>query len=232
MITTEQFINIVIIFLIITTFGYLLGLSITNVVDQRLSDISINLPKINLPKQTIYVNFDMESIRNQKSDQLKSIKIDNEFKSNQSDQGPNFELKPTNPTIKPLNQTQLTEGFTNKNDNETTIEDKKIIQKSSVRQNILVPHYGTTYYKDPKEMTDRQLSKFKTKAKFNKMTLQDYVNWLQLFETESGQLNNFNRQNLIKIQNGNRLIIDDIPKTAINPDQIETKYNEQVYELE
>lgn len=229
----KNFINIIIIFLIITGLGYLLGLSITNVVDQRLSDISINLPKINLPKQTIHVNLDMETIQNHRKDKPISVKINNEFNSNQSDQGPSFELNPPKSSIKPLsNQSKdkLSEGFKSEimNDPKETGENKTPLLVSP----LAVYSYGPTYYKDPKNMTIRQLDKFKRKAKLNNMTLQDYVNWLQLFNADSSQLNAIHRQNLIKLQKGIRLIISDLPKSATHEKLASNDYNEQIYELE
>src|SRR6187455_734078 len=102
MISTETFINITIVFLITIVFGYLVGLTITNVVDQRLSDISINLPKINLPRQNIYVNLDMDSLENQKTHRMNGISVRNQFQANRPDLGPSFQLKSPNAQIKPL----------------------------------------------------------------------------------------------------------------------------------
>src|SRR5438874_1116381 len=111
MISTELFINIVIVFLITVVFGYLLGLTITNVVDQRLSDISINLPKINLPRQNIYVNLDSDGLENNRTHQLKSMTVHNQFRPHRADLGPSYQLKPGDSQIKPL-QRNIYEGFT------------------------------------------------------------------------------------------------------------------------
>ena len=46
--------NLIILFLVIL-FGYILGLSIVNIIDKRLTEISINMPKINMPEQKIYL---------------------------------------------------------------------------------------------------------------------------------------------------------------------------------
>ena len=49
--------NLIILFATIV-FGYVLGMSVIKTVDNRLSTISINMPKINVPPQNIYVTTD------------------------------------------------------------------------------------------------------------------------------------------------------------------------------
>ena len=49
--------NLIILFATIVL-GYILGMSVIKTVDKRLSTISINMPKINVPPQNIYVTTD------------------------------------------------------------------------------------------------------------------------------------------------------------------------------
>ena len=80
-----------------------------------------------------------------------------------------------------------------------------------------------SYYIDPKNMTAEQKLRFKMYAKFNRMTVKDYVNWLLLYLDEPEVLNHHNRKNLIKILRGEQLNSSDIPqpepKTPPNAEQ-------------
>ncbi len=328
MISTELFINIVIVFLITVVFGYLLGLTITNVVDQRLSDISINLPKINLPRQNIYVNLDADNLENNKTHQLRSMTVQNQFRPHRADLGPMYQLKSPNGQIKPL-QNDVYEGFTsssvdvdddsdllkerpqvsqitqtqykkdfahplkptvitkeeqiesnqvgrirsdatttslaiNQADDQLRNAEKCARNNCETKPNIgcrndddcnvvfgngynkclsnnkcycvegsgLFCHYGPTYYKDPKDLTDRQLQKFKLKAKFDKMTVQDYVNWLMLFEDDLDDLAPRHLNNFLKIKKGVKLTLNDIPRDKIPPPMTAQDYFTQLYTLD
>ena len=240
----NNIINLILIFLLTAICGYLLGITITNVVDQRLSDISINLPKINLPRQNIYVNLDMDSIVKNKSIKPENINVENQFESYRSDLGPNFQLKSQHDAIQPLKPANTAnqlaqslepyssdksyksyEGYENNdNENELQIEQtgagQKFTQTISVNNipkkindsKIKVTYdYGPTYYKHPQDLTNKQLQKFKLKAKIDKMTLQDYVNWVILFDENIQDLPQIHHKNLNKIKNGIRLLFNDIP---------------------
>ena len=93
-------------------------------------------------------------------------------------------------------------------------------------------HYGPTYYMDPKDMTEDQIRKFKTKAKFNHMTLQDYMNWLSLFEDEPDVLPQRHLDNLRKMQKGIRLTVDNIPRERIPPPLTARQYFENIAALD
>jgi hypothetical protein len=323
MISSETFINITIVFLITVVFGYLLGLTITNVVDQRLSDISINLPKVNLPRQNIYVNLDMDSLEKKGQTKLNSVTVRNQFRQNRPDSGPSFQLKSPDSQIKPFKQ--IHEGFESgtsddesdlvkakqlnmptaiyekdfahpreptvpvKEDQLESIEagyissqetatpsainqsdDQKMDNRKCASNNAetrpvigcrtdadcnvvfgngrnkclsnnkcycvegsgLFCHYGPTYYKDPKDMSDRQLQKFKLKAKFDKMTVQDYVNWLMLFEDDLEALAPRHLNNFIKLKKGIKLTLNDIPRDKIPPPMTAQDYFTQLYTLD
>jgi hypothetical protein len=333
----ETFINLTIVFLVTVVFGYILGLTITNVVDQRLSDISINLPKINLPRQNIYVNLDQGRDSGSKSRQLT---IRNQFQPNS---GQSFQLKSPYPNLKPLKsidpRSPLSEGFDSNIDKNAgpsglsgASDDDDESELLQAKQNYMDPgvyqkdfahpkkpkvpvqaeqvesnqvghirndattvalgtdqsdqhqqdikkcrnensakpptvgcqsdadcnvvygegqnkclsnnkcycmagsglfcHYGPCYYKDPKDMTDRQLQKFKQKAKFQKMTVQDYVNWLNLFEQDLDQLAPRHLNNYLKIKKGIRLEPNDIPRDRVPPPMNAQDYFNQLYTLD
>jgi hypothetical protein len=93
-------------------------------------------------------------------------------------------------------------------------------------------HYGPTYYKDPKDMTDEQRRKFKLKAKVYKMTLQDYINWLRLFEDEQDLLSPRDLANLQKLLKGIHLKDEDVPRENIPPPLTAEQYFNQLYMLD
>jgi hypothetical protein len=326
MISTQTFIYLVIIFLITVGLGYLMGISVVRVVDDRLSDISINLPKIHLPRQNIMVSMPRERSN------LSDLNVDNEFVSpadeKWSNQGPVYQLKPRQSPIKPLalqkggSKDTNVEGFTNPSEAD---DDEKDLIRESVTESVyrrdfkrpeqpttapkvhqveshqvgrinqipqaavidqidgdrrvrekcdemnrqnqpavgcqtdadcnvvfgngrnkclsnnkcycvdgsgLFCHYGPTYYKDPKDMTDRQLQKFKRKAKFERMTVQDYVNWLMLFEDDIEALAPRHVHNFNRIRKGIRLTLDDIPRDKIPPPMTAQDYFNQLYTLD
>jgi hypothetical protein len=88
--------------------------------------------------------------------------------------------------------------------------------------------FGLTYYLDPKNMTPDQIQKFKLKAKFEKMTVQDYTNWLNLFVNTPEQLTAFHRANLRIIARGGTLSKTDMPHETPLPSTAEQDYFKKI----
>jgi hypothetical protein len=114
--SSQIFINIAIVLLLCIVFGYLLGLTIVNTVDRRLSDISINMPKINLPRQSINISVSDVSQRNGSSYQMKQyhpkVHVKNQFQPYRAQLDQVFRLKSPNQSFKPLQAPQNgIEGF-------------------------------------------------------------------------------------------------------------------------
>ena len=63
-------------------------------------------------------------------------------------------------------------------------------------------HQRPTYYKDPKDMTPPQIIKFKNKANLEKMTLEDYRNWLSLFKYDVENLPKMHLRNFYNYMQG------------------------------
>lgn len=93
-------------------------------------------------------------------------------------------------------------------------------------------HYGPTYYKDPKDMTDRQRQKFKLRANMDKMTVQDYVNWLMLFVDDVDSLAPRHLSNFRKVRRGIRLTLNDIPREKIPAPMTAHDYFTNLYNLD
>jgi len=240
------------ILLLLIPMSYLVGLTIVKTVDQRMSDISINMPKIVLPTQHITVKTDHGS---------------SGFSVAQNTY--------THNSVKPLQSTNLT-TFSEKQNPEKTILEKfegnvdddqssefpalgeglaRAITKSrgSHSKNVSptrpdisrtihcrnnsdcnvvngegmnkcvdskcqcavgsghLCHEGNTYYKDPSQLTPRQLEKFKKHAKFSKMTSHDYRNWLETYKQDPQNLPDRHRLAFRKLLRGDSITVKDIP---------------------
>lgn len=88
--------------------------------------------------------------------------------------------------------------------------------------------YGPTFYKDPTDMTPRQLMRFKAHAKVHKMTLQDYINWLLLFEDDQNNLSPRHLVNLQKILQGRALTLEDIPRETLPSPMTAQEYFQKI----
>lgn len=228
----------IILCLMTIVFGYLLGLSVIRVVDHRLSEISIKIPKI-------VVQDSNSKISQNNVQQLKPLHLYESFDGNVNDNGNGNGSGSGNagvqkkqiqsPLISPLQQELPPINTTNQktdhqikpyivgcqSDQDCNIvygqgQNKCLVNNQCYCLNGsgIFCHYGPTYYKDPKDMTPEQLQKFKTKAKFDHMTVQDYVNWLYLHNNES-DLENLTLRHLInlrKLLKGIPLTLNDIPR--------------------
>lgn len=68
-------------------------------------------------------------------------------------------------------------------------------------------HLTPTFYLDPSLMTPAQVIKFKNRAKLQNMTLQDYKNWLGLFESDLNGLAPVHRTNYFKMKRGDPITV-------------------------
>jgi len=88
--------------------------------------------------------------------------------------------------------------------------------------------YGPTNYRDPKDMTPDELSRFKSKYR-NNMTLQDYKNWLLLYKGEVENLREHHRRNLLKLLRGGALTEADVPAVRLKPPTSAADYFQKMY---
>lgn len=201
----ELIINIITIGLITIVLGCLLGLAITRVIDRRLAQISINLPKIVVPQPAVFEDFESEQ-KNKVSDMSQDeVKIG-------------------------CNSDKDCNVVYGNGQNKCRIDHTCDCVKGSGQ----FCHYGPTYYKDPKDMTPQELRQFKLNAKVYKMTLQDYKNWLIQFEDQSEQdlLAPQHFANLQKLLKGLPLTDDDVPREDVPPPLTAEQYFDQLYQLD
>lgn len=170
--------------MIILLFACAIGMCIINVIDKRLSDISINIPKQNvvlkIPERT-----SLEGMNNKRHTlgeyNNENNKILEGFDGKQKVQCVSYE--------------------TNKQPWE--IDDSQCI-KNHVHEEAPICEYGPTNYPDPKNMSPIDKDLFKYNYPSN-MTLQDYINWLLLYEETISELSYDHLINLRKIKRGIKL---------------------------
>jgi hypothetical protein len=233
----ETIINFVLLAIIAIVCGYLIGLSVTNVVNQRLSEISFTLPKINIQQENIKETFvpDADLINHPQPQQASHPPQQPPQPPPQQASHPPQSSCPA--PQKPPIATEVGTSQTSPTDpiraspsvGCTTHSDCNVVYGNGANR-CLVNHqcycntgsgqfcqYGPTYYKDPKDMTPSQVRRFMYRANFDQMTLQDYINWLTLFEEEPDELSARHLSNLHKMRKGIPLTRQDIPRDQIPP---------------
>lgn len=220
--------NDILVTILIIIVAYLVGLTIVNVVDNRLSDISINMPQINLPQNPISIKLDDDTRVYHSSGQnnyqitpgdgRRAVKVKNE---NGQEGGNSEEMCDSDFQGRGRLDSDDYRSVAQKTDRVSS-EDEVIYAQIKSLPAIAVHRHGNnqlvpTHYKNPKEMSIAQIIKFRNHARFSKMTVGDYENWLLLFRTDPHNLNRVNRNNLIRVLKGDRLDSSDIPM-IVNPE--------------
>lgn len=297
----EQTLNLIFVFITTAALGVLLGLSVLRTVDQRMSDISINIPTIKVPSPQVKLEWPNELTRqitqtltnNYRSNDLNNnmtggyydqhiaqelannIETDNQIFKRHLPKDFNLTtnlstLPITDQLVQDPESTSCGPNYTicspdfrlskdyQNNQNyylaDQQLESHKVsnympIHQSKANQDIdhyqtnrhhlkiatkksrhCTPHQLTDsqnyydqpcsskqHYKDLAEMTDRQIIKFKKYAKFDKMTVRDYINWLSLYINEPKVLSKQNQQNLKKLKRHQPIKDCDIPKNMHYP---------------
>ena len=226
-------IHIVLIFLITICVAYIFGLILINLVDNRLSNIKLNIPKqeviIKYPEENISEHFS-NSESEEKDDRLDDL-YKKLFKKNQekvtkiieyktfdkdgvqnkpSNNKPNFDED----YYKMASENKEVEGFDNDFSNKN--EEWKLTQKNKYKmcyknhQHVKNTQcsYGITNYSDPYDMTPIDIRLFTLNYPPN-MTMQDYINWLWCFKDMEDKLPYNHLKNLLKIKKGTELIQED-----------------------
>ena len=168
--------------MIILLFASAIGMCIINVIDKRLSDIKINIPKQNvilkIPERT-----KIEGLNNKRHTLGEEI-------NNDIYEG--FDGK---------QKVQCIDSKTNKQPWE--IDSSQCLQDHDHNE-APICEYGPTNYPNPQNMSqiDRDLFKYNYPSN---MTLQDYINWLMLYKDDITELSYDHLVNLRKISRGIKL---------------------------
>ena len=206
-----SFINVynIFLFLIVVIIAMILGLTIINVVDKRLSEISINIPKqnivVNLPEKNTVEGFESGS-----GTETVSSKSNTIYKT------PQYADQETRNQI----------PFTNNGSEVVCSKDHKHEDGGMG----LVCTYGPTNYQNPKDMNERDRMIFKGSYPEN-MTLQDYINWLWLYKNDNSGLTIDHRKNLESLKKGIPLKYSDKPTTKEAPPLTAENYFDKMYSV-
>lgn len=180
----------------------LLFILFVKIMEEKLSDIQINVPKqdivINLP-ENIYNKTTDNDNNNDNKNEIKIKKLKNDV-----------------------------EGFENIKVNEpfiTSINEKKNDICTENHQHIICKK-GRMNYPDPKQMSpiDKKYFKYNYQSNF---TLQDYINWLWLYLDIEDELPYIHLKNFLKLKNGNK--IDRIPNHNTSVIKNKEEYYQKIY---
>ncbi len=186
-------------FFVVLLMSALIGLIIIKVIEVRMNDISINMPTIKLPKPNIIVQLhtnsngyiDTKAIGGASASTIAGTIAGAEDTAVITDIPPVVARPPSNVRFSSASGA---------------------LKKQSIR----VPSAGTldtheeryqTYYKHPSDMNQVQLKKFMEHARFDKMTLKDYENWLLAHATNKHKLSLYHLDNLHTLQRDGKLQI-------------------------
>jgi len=193
--------NIIFIFIITVVIAYLFGLVLINVIDNRLKNINLTVPK-----QDIIINYPVENFENNVD--LSEYKTYNLKKDKKIDNN-NYD---NDYYIKKEKDSKIV-GYVNEIDNaykEWNIDIKKT--HVCCKNHIHIKNgrdfnctYGVTNYADPKDMSHIDYKIFNLNYPSN-MTLQDYINWLYCYIDKESQLPYNHLKNLEKLKIGKELI--------------------------
>lgn len=199
------------IFFFVVIVAMIFGMTIVNVVDKRLSEVTIKIPKQNvvvtLPGQN---NSSLVGEEGFSSDHTLHSKPEPQPKSPEQYQNQEESQVP---------QTPFTNG--------ESVCTKKHTHGAGVGG---LCQYGPTNYAYPPDMspTDRQV--FKVTYPQN-MTLQDYINWLWLYEKTPDSLTKDHRKNFEALKRGMVLSYSDMPSSKKSPPLNSQQYFDKLYDL-
>ena len=188
--------NILFIFFITIIVAYLFGFTIINLIDKRLSKLTLN---------------SMESFKNNNEKKIENVEVATSKTYNfETGAKTNFDQD----YYKKKNKDSV-EGFYNDNNSfkEWTIEKKKtqvcnINHKHNKDGSNVKCSYGVTNYADPSDMSPIDYRIFNLNYPSN-MTLQDYINWLYCFVDKEDQLPYNHLKNLEKLKIGVELVAEE-----------------------
>lgn len=209
-----------------------------------MSDISINMPVIKLPQQRITVqikdNLGTELGTSEKEGIITYNSLDT-LRNQKGGTGKELMCKKDLPPARQIygreRYQSASKSVTNR---EITVPDPSTNHQSAPaqypRNKTVLKEPSTTsfdaptYYRDPKDMTASQLVKFREKAKFEHMTVEDYQNWLLTYVDTPQRLVGFHRANLKVLIRGGNLHPTDMPISTKLPDNAMDQYSKIIYD--
>ncbi len=187
----QNLIIVILILLIILIIGYIFGVTIIDMINKKIDNISID---IKYPNEYEYFNNYEKRENNKEQTDNKKRELDNDYNEQ-------------------MNKNNKVGGFSNNEPpsyKNWEIETKKIDvciknHKHSRNRGDINCKYGLTNYADPHDMSPIDIKLFTLNYPPN-MTLQDYINWLYCFSDKEDELPYNHLKNLEKLKNGIELI--------------------------
>lgn len=213
-----SFIEWVILIVLIIFFCYVIGIAILYLIDKKLTNISINIPK-----QDVVLKLDNNNMENFVSNYRKTY-YNSAIHSNQNSNNNNNN-----------NYIDFFEGMLpSLKDQDKGLND--IIDLNTNNKVCILNHEhrtdgskmcspGIMNFSDPYDMSDIDKNVFKYNYKWEKFTKQDYINWLNLHRNDSSILPYIHKKNLQKILDGQSNI--NIPKQNFKLNTFE--YFDKIY---
>jgi hypothetical protein len=212
---------------------YLIALSVVTLVEHKIGDIKIQMPKIEIVKE----HFDNKKKNSEVVTEDKKITNNENSNNKEKNEFDNLEKLLSEPTT---NNKETTKVTTNEikcsKDSDCNVVNGNGLNVCKqdgtchcLAGSGLFCHYGPTNYKDPKDMTASELERFKYKFR-NNFTLQDYKNWLILYKEDPHHLRMHHRENLKILLRGGQITDKDIPQVRIKPPMDASDYFQKMYE--
>ncbi len=208
----QEVMNYISITVITFLIGYLLSHAIIRTVDERLTDISINMPRIVLPKHLF------------KKEISEFGPTDYKLVSEQVGGGRSRNcVKSISPRTK--FDTDIFKSDTHSAKKIQQIEKIEAARSTINFQSATDKQEEVSYYLDPIKMSKAQLLKYKQFAKPSKMTLTDYKKWLTLYSNDPHNLERSHRDKLRILLKGGELTHDDLPEPQSSSDWWKDKFD-------
>ena len=217
-------IEIMMFLIILVLVSYLMGISLRNMIDDRLSKVSLKLPK-----QNLVVKIDKDN-----NDIIETFYDDEEQNNNNENNInciENFESKKKeeNAVFKGYDKNI----YSNKDYEQNIKEDikNKVSYNNHADIDINDIDYGMANYAHPNNMSDVDKNMFIFQYPPN-MTLQDYINWLWCYAGREHELTYIHLRNLNKLKKGDKIYYEEgvIPPPALeHPPITAEKYFEKLY---
>ena len=220
--------NILIIFFITVVIAFLFGIVLISLIDNRLTNIQLNIPK-----QDVIIKYPIEYFKNNENKENKENNENNknkkeEIKTNKKNEGEMIKWRAYNNMQKKFeyeNDSQNDSQSDSQSDsvlrpydnNETLLEKFNDLSNKDDNNVCYLNHehnknktsarcqYGVTNYADPIDMSPLDKKIFRNNYPPN-MTMQDYINWLYTYIGSEDQLTYDHLKNLEKLKRGKKLI--------------------------
>jgi hypothetical protein len=242
----DHWISFLVLFVVMLIIVYLVVWSVIALVDHKIGDIRIQMPKIEINDNSSKNNkcdgntttgnkeyFDGKDSSNDVNKEFQEL--DDKIKRGEN-LADSYDVTSNDKTSLPktdlLSKTVI--GCSQDSDCNVVNGDGKNICKRDGKCYCLSGsgtfcQYGPTNYADPKDMTPEELEVFKNKYR-NNFTLQDYKNWLMLYKGDPQHLRYNHRENLKILLRGGQLTDRDLPTIRIKPPMQAADYFQKMYE--